>query len=130
MAKKFKERRTVFQFKKAIRTQCQPVEVSFASENFCYVRLHLLNFSFLTSSAASDPCESRCMRKVAPAFSSSVKNFDWAGVCGKKKIVRMPKSTVMPPSTKKINGHPLYPLVWILARPVASRPPERKVKLA
>lgn len=85
MAKKFKDRRAVFQFRTAILTQYQE------------------NFSESTSEVAA-PWESSCMRWIAAIFSSGVRNLEFEGVCGRKNMVRMPKRMVIAPSTKKMNG--------------------------
>lgn len=86
MAKKFRDKRAVFQFKTATRTQCHE------------------NFSTSMSDADVAPWASSFMRCVATYFSSSVRNLQFVGVCGRKKRVRMPKIMVTAPSTKKMNG--------------------------
>lgn len=88
MAKKLIESNMVFQFRRARRTQCQ------------------LNVSCLTSSAASAPWLSKRMRATAPCLSSSVRNLQSEGVCGRKNVVSTPNAMVMAPSTKKMKGQP------------------------
>ena len=86
IAKKLSERRMVFQFRRARRTQNHEKD------------------SCATSLDGVDPCASSFMRARAPASSSSVKKFASLGVCGRKNIVRIPKGIVIPPSTKKMKG--------------------------
>ena len=70
-----------------------------------------------------EPWASCFMRKIAASRSVCERKRDFAGVCGRKKIVRIPIRMVMMPSTTKIHGQRLYPLNSISANPVASSPP-------
>jgi hypothetical protein len=86
MAKKFKDKRAVFQLKAASFTQCQE------------------NFSESISVAEVVYSESSFILRFAAWRSSSVRNLQCDGVCGRKKIVKIPKSIVVAPSTKKMKG--------------------------
>jgi hypothetical protein len=86
MRKKLRERRMVFQFRRAMRTQCQE------------------NFSRSTSEVEVAPWASSFMRWVATYRSSSVKNLAWPGEWGMKNMAAIPTTMVMAPSRKKMNG--------------------------
>lgn len=62
------------------------------------------NFSSSTVEAALAPWASSRIRAIQAVFSSGVKNLMSLGVCGRKKMVANPKTTVMAPSTKKMKG--------------------------